>query len=114
MNTPPQFPHDDNGDVLLRMYAAGDDLTKPRMIDFSFIFPERRQALAFADIVDDKDKEVCISYYEDREMWEVIVQHHMVPDHSAIAAMEAALTVKADSVGGKADGWGCMQVSRNN
>src|SRR6266516_4985330 len=105
MNTLPQFPNDNNGDVLRRMYAAGDDLTQARMIDFCFIFPERQQALAFADIVDDQDKEVCISYYEDREMWEVIVKQYMVPDHSGITAMEGALEVKADSVGGKADGW---------
>jgi hypothetical protein len=110
MNSSPPFPNDSNGDVLRRMYAGGDDLTKPRMIDFYFIFIERLQALAFADIVDDKDKEICISFCEDKDMWQVIVHHHMAPDHTAITAMEAALTSKAGSVGGKADGWGCMQI----
>jgi len=114
MNTPPQFPNDNNGDVLRRMYVGGDDLTQARMIDFCFIFPERRQALAFAAVVDDKDKEVSISYYEEREMWEVIVQNYMVPDHNAVTEMEAALTQKANSVDGKADGWGCMQVRRKD
>ena len=114
MNTPPQFPNDDNGDVLRRMYAAGDDLTQARMIDFCFVFPERRQALAFAGVVDDQDIEVCISYYKGRKVWQAIVKHNMVPDHRSITAMESALALKADSVGGKADGWGCMQVGRKD
>lgn len=114
MNTSLQFPKDANGDVLRRMYANGDDFTQARMIDFCFIFPERRQALAFAQVVDDKDKEVSISYYEAREMWQVSVHHYMVPTHTSITVMEAQLTVKAESAGGKADGWGCMQVRRKD
>ena len=94
------------------MYAAGDDLTQPRLIEFCFTFPERRQALAFADIVDDQDSEVCISYYKERENWQARVKHHMLPHHAAITAMEGTLAVKADSVGGKVDGWGCMTVRR--
>ena len=114
MNKPPQFPNDLNGEVLRRMYAAGDDLTRARMIDFCFVFPKRQQALAFIDIVDDQDTEVCISFYKEREMWEAIVKHHMLPDHRSITAMEAALSLKAESVGGRADGWGCMQVDRKD
>ena len=110
MKTPPQFPNDTNGDVLRRMYGGGDDLTQPRMIDFCFIFSGRREALAFAGIVEDRDKEICISYYEERGMWEVVVKHYMVPDHSGITAMETSLAAVADSVGGKADGWGCMEI----
>ena len=53
MTASPQFPDDENGDVLREMYARGDDLSQPRMVDFCFAFPGRRQALAFAEIVDD-------------------------------------------------------------
>jgi hypothetical protein len=87
----PQFPDDENGDVLRQMYDDGDDLTQPRMMDFCFAFLERRQALGFAEIVDDRDLEVCISYYEEREMWQVIVHRHMIPTHQDITAMEARL-----------------------
>jgi hypothetical protein len=110
MNTPRQFPSDNNGDVLRRMYVGGDDLSQARTVDFCFIFSERQQALAFADIVDDLDKTVCISYYEGREMWQVIVQSYMIPTYSDITDLEAALTIKAERVGGRADGWGCMRV----
>ena len=108
----PQFPHDENGDVLRRMYEAGDDLTKPRMIEFCFAFPERREALAFAKIIDDRELEVCISYYKQREMWQAIVKRHMLPTHQDITTTESRLAAQAESVGGEADGWGCMQVDR--
>ena len=105
-----EFPADENGAVLKRLQNAGDDLREPRMIDFYFAFPERRQALAFADIVDGREFEVCISFYEEREMWEATVKRYMVPTYREITDLESALSVKAESVGGEADGWGCMQV----
>jgi hypothetical protein len=112
MRTSPQFPDDENGDVLRRMYANGDDLLQPRVVDFCFAFPERRQAVAFAEIVGDRDLEVCISYYGERDMWQAIVKRHMVPIHPDITALELALRDHAISVGGEADGWGCMKVDR--
>jgi hypothetical protein len=113
MKPSPEFPNDLNGDVLRRMYVGGDDLARPRMINFSFVFPERRKALSFAQIIDDRDKEICIAYYEEREMWEVTVKHHLVPDYREVTAMESALALKAESVGGKADGWNCLRISQN-
>lgn len=113
MNTRPEFPNDLNGDVLRQMYEGGDDLTQARMIDFSFIFPDRPAALAFAEIVDDRDKEVCIHYYERRRMWQVTIKHYMVPDHGGITAIEATLSGKAKSIGGQADGWGCFRIPKN-
>jgi hypothetical protein len=110
MSTPTDFPSDENGDVFRRMVRGGDDISQPRMIDFCHIFPERRQALAFADIVDGRDLEVCISYYEERNMWEVTVKRYMAPTYKDVTALEVSLASQAESVGGKADGWGCMIV----
>jgi hypothetical protein len=108
----PAFPDDDNGDVLRRMFASGDNLSEPRIIDFCFAFAERRQALAFAEIVDEHDLEVCISFYDERGGWQAIVKRYMVPTHEDITALETLLVQRAESVGGEADGWGCMQVDR--
>ncbi len=110
MSTSLDFPDDENGDVLRRMQEGGDDLSQPRTVDFCFAFPERKQSLAFAEIVDDRELEVCLSYYEEREMWQAIVKRHMIPTHQDITAWELFLTAHAQSVGGEADGWGCMQV----
>ncbi len=112
MNTSPQFPSDDNGDVLRRMYEGGDDLTQSRIIDYCFVFLDRQRALAFTQAIDDQDFQVCISYYKAKKLWQAIVKNNMVPDHAAISAMEAALTIKAKTVDGTADGWGCMQIKR--
>jgi hypothetical protein len=106
------FPDDENGDVLRRMQDHGDDLSKPRIVDFCFAFPERKQALEFAAIVDEREYEVCISHYDEREMWQAIVKHYMVPTHAAITALEVDLSRRAQSAGGEADGWGCMQVDK--
>jgi hypothetical protein len=78
------------------------------MVDFCFIFVERRNALAFAGLIEDPDKKVRISYYRQREMWQVEVSYRMVPGYVAVTTMEAALTKHAESVRGKADGWGCF------
>lgn len=112
MDASPQFPSDENGDVFRRMVRDGDDLTKPRVIDFCHIFTERKQALAFAEEIDDRDLKVCISYYEAQDMWQVIVKRHMIPTYRDVTSLELSLAAKAESLGGEPDGWGCMIVKR--
>ncbi len=94
------------------MHELGDDLSQPRMLDFCFTFPLRRQAVAFAEIVDDRDLEVCISYHSERELWQAIVKRHMIPTHRDITVLELTLAGHAESFGGEADGWGCLKVKR--
>lgn len=43
------FPNDANGNVLRRMQAAGDDLTRARNIDFTVVFPDGDVAERFAN-----------------------------------------------------------------
>lgn len=112
MDALPQFPSDDNGDVFRRMISEGDDISQPRVIDYCHIFPERRQALAFAELIDDQELEVCISYYKPRNMWEATVKRYMVPTHEDVTAFELSLAAKAEALGGEADGWGCMTVKK--
>lgn len=111
MDEPTNFPSDVNGDVFRRMVQNGDDLSQPRMMDFCHIFPDRRQALAFADIVDGRDSTVCISYYEKRDMWQVTIKRYMIPSYEDVTALELSKS-QAESFGGEADGWGCMTVKR--
>jgi hypothetical protein len=85
-------------------------LEKPRTVDFCFAFPERHEALQFAAAVPEFDFEVCISRYEERQMWQVIVQKFMKPEHSEIGRIEADLSARAFAAGGEADGWGCTRI----
>lgn len=110
MNTTPHFPNDENGRVLRQMYDGGDDLIQSRLVDFCFAFPDREQALAFIRDVDNQEVETCLSWYRPKSLWQVIVKHDMVPNHTDITTLEANLTLKAKKAGGDADGWGCMQV----
>jgi len=110
MSVQPNFPNDENGAILRKMYERGDDLTRARTVDFCFAFPERKQALAFAESLDDKNLEVCVSYYDERQMWQAVVKRQMVPTHEQITSFESTLTDRAIAVGGEGDGWGCMLV----
>ncbi len=106
------FPDDDNGDVLHRMQEGGDDLSKPRDIDFAFVFDEKHQALSFArGVRDDHGLAAEASSYDERQMWQTIVTKHMVPTYADITALEQELSTLAVSHGGEPDGWGCFQVS---
>lgn len=108
------FPPDENGDVLRRMEEHGDDLTKAREIDFCFVFSSREEAIAFAKRIQERDLTVCISYSEECETWQAVVKRYMVPSHQGITQLEVELTRRAESVGGQADGWGCMQIDRED
>jgi hypothetical protein len=110
MSVTPYFPEDENGQILRQMYDSGDDLTQSRVVDFCFVFPDRKQALAFVEDAGDTAVETCLSWYQGKSMWQVIVKRDMVPDHAGITAMESGLTLKAEKSGGSADGWGCLQI----
>jgi Regulator of ribonuclease activity B len=104
MNTEPLFPADENGQVLRRVFQNGDDLAKPRMVDFYFAFKTRPASLSFAQLIDYQDLTVCVSYYTEQDMWQVRVQRYMVPTHNNITTLELRLTGRAEAFGGEADG----------
>jgi hypothetical protein len=112
MDAVPQYPNDENGDVFRRMALNGDDFSQPRIIDFCHIFRDRKQALAFAGEIDDRELEVCISYYESRDMWQATVKCFMIPTYQSVTDFELSLAAKAELLDGKADGWGCMTVKK--
>jgi hypothetical protein len=113
VNAPSDFPADPNGAILRQLQERGDALDEPRMVDFSFAFPQRQEAVAFAELVDEPEFQVCISRYEERDMWEATVSRHMVPSYADITALELDLSARAESVGGEPDGWGCLVVKHS-
>jgi len=105
-----EIPDDDNGRVLRQLYEGGDTLSKPRIIEFQFIFPERAQSLEFARVVPETEYEICLSYYEERAMWDAEVKIFMIPTHAAITQIEADLSARAAPFAGKPDGWCCLRI----
>ena len=108
------FPDDENGDVLRRMASHGDNLAAPRNVDFEHIFPSIEAALAFTAEVVNRTDTVSVNWYDELSSWNVRVTRHMTPTHQGVTELELSLDQVARKHGGKADGWGCMQVDAND
>ncbi|HEY5807790.1 MAG TPA: ribonuclease E inhibitor RraB [Povalibacter sp.] len=105
-----RFPDDENGDVLWQMLGNADNLSKPREIDFSVIFPTEEAAIQFAVHLLHNDQKVSFSAYEEHDElpWQVQVHPFMEPTHENITGFENQLGEDAAEFGGRNDGWGSM------
>jgi hypothetical protein len=103
-------PNDVNGDVLRRMEAKGDDLTKPRNIDFNVVFGDGDSAEQFAKHFRALGHKVSVEHTGTNKdfPWDVLVVQYMVPSHEGITKFEQQLEFVADNWGGHNDGWGCF------
>jgi hypothetical protein len=84
------LPDDDNGEVLRRLEAQGDDLTRPSNIDFTVVFPAKDAAEHFAAHFRKEGYVVSVEFAETvKELpWDVIVVRHMTPSHRGISEFE--------------------------
>jgi Regulator of ribonuclease activity B len=103
-------PEEENADVLRRMAADGDDLTKPRHIDFHHLFAREEDAVAFQDAARNQGHQADHDFWNEPDAWLTTVHIKMVPSLEEITAMELTLNGIARSLGGEPDGWGCMEV----
>jgi hypothetical protein len=108
--------NEENRDVILRMAASGDDLSKPRDIDFSVVFADRRSAEEFAAYFGQLG---CRTSTKESGVapdlpWDVTVVKHMLPVCEAITDFELLLQSKAYPLGGRNDGWGCFEQKPSN
>lgn len=107
----PTFPNDENGDVLRRLQESGDQLDKPRNIDFNHIFQREEEAKQFSDAVRGFGYEkVSYKFWEDKKVWDARVVVFMAPEHGEITATESKLDALARGFSGRADGWGCFSL----
>lgn len=111
MSTSIDFPNDDNGDVLRRMVRNGDDLSIPRDINFTLIFPSLSSCHEFAHKLAALGFKTAIEKAEaDPSLpWDVIVTRHMLPSHDEITQLESLLESMAGPFDGQNDGWGCFE-----
>ena len=103
-------PNDENGDVLRRMEAQGDNLNRARNIDFTVVFADQNAAETFAEHFRKQGYAVSVEFAETvKELpWDVVVVKHMMPSHHEITDFETTLQEVADTLGGRNDGWGCF------
>jgi hypothetical protein len=110
MDEATEFPDDANGDVLRRMQKGGDDLSKPRDVDFTLVFPSEKAALQFAEKFSSMGHKISVenSGTVPELPWDVLVVRQMALSHRAIEEFEEALEAAAEPLGGRNDCWGCF------
>jgi hypothetical protein len=104
------YPNDENGDVLRRLEAQGDSLSRPRDIDFNVAFPSDFAAEEFAQYFRRAGYKATVRFAQVKEShpWDVVVVKNMIPSHSGITEFERELQEFADTLEGHNDGWGCF------
>lgn len=106
------FPDDGNGEILRNLVKLGDDLTKPRDVDFHFAFPTRARADAFAaEVKKTLGLETATEELEGEDVWSSTVTKNMVPTHDGVTKLEASLVAVAKTHLGEPEGWGCGVVT---
>ena len=110
---PSRYPHDENGDILFRFAREGDILVIPRTVTYSMVFPSQSSAETFVAALDEERQRVTrVGLYtgEPTFVRQVEVEVFMAPTHAAITSLEDHLNGLAELQGGRADGWGFMQM----
>jgi len=104
------YPNDANGDALRRMEANGDDLSRPRSIEFTVVFPDENAAKHFENQIVGLGYTASIEFTQIAQEfpWDVIVANQMIPLYEEIVAFEDFLQEAAKRLGGHTDGWGCF------
>ncbi|WP_127170852.1 ribonuclease E inhibitor RraB [Xanthomonas euvesicatoria] len=101
------YPKDDNGDTLWHIAQQGVDLSKPREIAFSVVFPSKESALEFSVKMLRFEQKVRCCHYPENTAFPMDVTEYptMVPSYKAISAFEEDLAAEAKPLDGLNDGW---------
>lgn len=103
------IPDDETGRVLKQMIEDGDDLERPRAIDFIHVFAEETDAQDFAAAASARPDLTVEGpdFDDDDRIWEVGATRVMAAQHKAITALESDLAELAAKYRGYPDGWAC-------
>lgn len=102
----------ENEAVLRQMANAGDDLSKPRPMDFNHVFRTREGAIAFARRVEAEGFSPVVSPYDKPGFpFDVTVttRDAVIPTCELVTQVEQRLGAIAAEYGGLSDGWGCLE-----
>ena len=105
--------NDANADALKRMKANDDDLTRPRDVDFTVVFPNESKAQEFAEHFRGLGHRTSVEFTGTiHELpWDVVVVKNMALSQEDIDRFEETLQDVASSLHGRNDGWGCFSGS---
>jgi hypothetical protein len=99
-----------NSDALERIKANGDDLTRPRDVNFTVVFPNESTAQKFAQHFRGLGHQASVEFSRtvDELPWDVVVVKHMALSQEDIERFEDTLQGIASGLSGRNDGWGCF------
>ncbi|WP_454796886.1 ribonuclease E inhibitor RraB [Novosphingobium lindaniclasticum] len=102
---------EENADILAEMERDGSDLGPARSVDFSHVFPDQLSAEAFAaECERDGFKIDIVEIDRDEDPWDVTVSTDMQPSAVNITSWEERFDARAETYGGRSDGWGFFRV----
>lgn len=109
------FPNDKDGNILRGMHENGDDLSRPRDVEFSVAFPDSNSVQEFGSYFYHLDFDVRAKKTEKKSSllssslpWSVVITRNMVPTYEAITAFQQKLEEVGATLGGRNNGWGCI------
>lgn len=110
------FPNDDLGNALWQMLQAGDDLNRPREIEFSVLFSSDQLALKFGQVLLENNQKLSFcAYQEDTQYpWEITAYPEITASYENIAAYRQLLEENAQPFKGKFDTWYCIDSKLNS
>ncbi|WNC73201.1 ribonuclease E inhibitor RraB [Thalassotalea psychrophila] len=105
-----KFPTDPNGNMLWHMAQEGDDLNRPREIQFSVIFLTQELALKFGRtlLANNQKLSFCPYLGNPEYPWEVTAYPEMEASYSNIISYQMLLETEARKYDGIYDGWYCL------
>ncbi|MBL1141898.1 MAG: ribonuclease E inhibitor RraB [Proteobacteria bacterium] len=112
MNRDPDiFPDDVNGDALWEMQQSGDDLSKPREIEFTIVFSEEEEALKFGETLLINRQKILLADNNENKThpFEIVVYVYMEATYDEITGYQDLLEMHATKFNGRGDGWGCLE-----
>ncbi|HCH69823.1 MAG TPA: ribonuclease E inhibitor RraB [Colwellia sp.] len=104
------FPNDKTGDALWQMQQAGDDLENTREIEFSVLFPSKKLALQFGQLLLENNQKLSFTPFPDNEAlpWEITAYPEMALNYENISAYQKLLETSSVPLQGKFDGFYCL------
>jgi hypothetical protein len=103
--------YDENAEVLRDLDSRGCELGSPRIVDFSFVFPNRAFADAFALDAERLGFSTATEEVEREENpWDATASKEMAPTCGNITEAEEHLSFLAQTHRGRSDGWGLFGI----
>jgi hypothetical protein len=100
------YPNDPDADSLRKVAAAGADMGRPMVIEYSIDAPNEMTAKRVAELVAPRGYDPLLSHDEQSGAWSVYCSRLMPASDDGIVAAQSELNDVVTAHGAICDGWG--------